>query len=75
MCIGEKRRLFIPPELAYGENGGGTPETPGGDVIFDIELIHAEQGPRHPEVFDIMDKGSFQVMGLRPSSVISPTII
>ena len=25
------------------------------DLIYEIELIHAEQGPRHPEVFDMMD--------------------
>ena len=57
MCVGEKRRLFIPPSLAYGVEGGGTAETPGGDLIYDIELVHAEQGPRHPEVFDMMDTG------------------
>ena len=55
MCIGEKWRLFIPSSLAYGAEGGGTPETPGGDLIYEVELIHAEQGPRHPEVFDMMD--------------------
>ena len=62
MCVGEKRRLFIPAGLAYGESGGGTKETPGGTLVYDIELIHAEQGPRHPEVFDLMDtsKENFQ---------------
>jgi hypothetical protein len=48
MCPGERRRLFIPADLAYGEKGGGTPEMPAGDVIYDVELVHAEQGPRHP---------------------------
>ena len=56
MCVGEMRRLFVPASLAYGD-GGGTPETPGGALIYDIELVHAEQGPRHPEVFDMMDTG------------------
>lgn len=54
MCIGEKWRLFVPASLAYGADGGGTPETPGGDLIYEVELVHAEQGPRHPEVFDLM---------------------
>ena len=37
------------------------PETPGGELIYDIELVHAEQGPRHPEVFDMMDSGQFSL--------------
>ena len=39
MCLGEKRRIFIPPELAYGETGitGKTP--PNYILLFEIELI------------------------------------
>ena len=37
MVQGEKRRFWIPADLAYGENPGGG--RPGGMLVFDIELI------------------------------------
>jgi FKBP-type peptidyl-prolyl cis-trans isomerase len=39
MTAGEKRRLWIPPELAYG----GKPGRPNGMVVFDLELVGATQ--------------------------------
>jgi FKBP-type peptidyl-prolyl cis-trans isomerase FkpA len=43
MKIGEKRRLFIPSELGYGE-AGSPPNIPGNaDLIFDIELFATER--------------------------------
>lgn len=38
MVVGEKRRLFIPSELAYGQSSTGI-ITPGSTLIFDIELL------------------------------------
>lgn len=37
MNIGDKVRLFIPPHLGYGEQGGG-PIPPNADLVFDIEI-------------------------------------
>ena len=37
MTVGEKRRLWIPSNLAYGENPPNG--APGGQLVFDIELI------------------------------------
>ncbi|XP_007535543.1 peptidyl-prolyl cis-trans isomerase FKBP10 isoform X2 [Erinaceus europaeus] len=38
-CIGERRRITIPPHLAYGENGTGD-KIPGSAVlIFDVHII------------------------------------
>ncbi|XP_069469333.1 peptidyl-prolyl cis-trans isomerase FKBP9 [Ambystoma mexicanum] len=38
VCIGEKRRIMIPPHLGYGEEGSG--KIPGSAVlIFDIHVI------------------------------------
>ncbi|KAJ3003692.1 UNVERIFIED_CONTAM: hypothetical protein HDU68_005556 [Siphonaria sp. JEL0065] len=37
-CIGEKRRLTIPPSLAYGDKGKGA-VPPGATLVFDTEVI------------------------------------
>jgi peptidylprolyl isomerase len=44
MTIGEKRRLWIPVELAYN----GTPGRPAGMLVFDIELLAIEPSPTVP---------------------------
>ena len=38
MKIGDKIRIFIPPHLGYGEQGGG-PIPPNADLIFDLEIL------------------------------------
>ncbi len=37
MVVGEKRRFWIPANLAYGDNPGGG--RPGGLLVFDVELL------------------------------------
>lgn len=47
MVVGEKRRFWIPPELAYG-NEPGRPGAPTGMLVFDVELrdiAPAQQAP------------------------------
>jgi peptidylprolyl isomerase len=38
MVLGEKRRFWIPGNLAY-DGGGGPPGAPTGMLVFDIELL------------------------------------
>jgi FKBP-type peptidyl-prolyl cis-trans isomerase len=48
MVVGEKRRFWIPAALAYGtqpRNGA-----PGGDLVFDVELIDIVATPKPPPV-------------------------
>jgi len=39
MKVGGKRRLFVPPQLAYGATGAGGVIPPDANLIFDIELV------------------------------------
>jgi FKBP-type peptidyl-prolyl cis-trans isomerase len=48
MVEGEKRRFWIPADLAYGENPGGG--RPGGLLVFDVELLGIKAAPKPPAV-------------------------
>lgn len=47
MVVGEKRRFWIPADLAYGEKPGGG--RPGGTLVFDVELFEIKKAPKPPE--------------------------
>src|SRR6478609_175375 len=47
MVVGEKRRFWIPANLAYGENTGGG--RPSGMLVFDVELLGITGAPKAPE--------------------------
>ncbi len=46
MVVGEKRRFWIPENLAYG----GRPGRPAGMLVFDVELFEIEVAPKPPAV-------------------------
>lgn len=54
MCVKERRRLVIPPELAYGKEGKGK-IPPDSTLTFIIELMEIRNGPRSHESFQEMD--------------------
>jgi peptidylprolyl isomerase len=48
MVVGEKRRLWIPAALAYGDRPRSG--TPAGDLVFDVELLDIVAAPKPPAV-------------------------
>merc|ERR1712216_504171 len=65
MCVGEIRKLIIPPEFGYGEQGishDGKVIIPGGaTLIFDIELLEIKVAPWSDYLYLI---GGLIVLGL-----------
>ncbi len=45
MVVGEKRRLWIPVQLAYNNK----PNRPAGTLVFDVELLGIEDQPEPPK--------------------------
>jgi peptidylprolyl isomerase len=46
MTVGEKRRFWIPANLAYGDSPGGG--RPAGMLVFDVELLGITSPPKVP---------------------------
>ncbi|XP_019728422.1 peptidyl-prolyl cis-trans isomerase FKBP7 [Hippocampus comes] len=54
MCVGEKRKITVPPALAFGEKGKG-PVPPNATVVFEVEVYSVSRGPRSVEAFGEVD--------------------
>jgi FKBP-type peptidyl-prolyl cis-trans isomerase FklB len=56
MNVGSKWQLFIPSDLAYGQNGSGRTIEPNSTLIFDVELVDiaTPSPPPQPITSDII---------------------
>ena len=62
MCVAEKRKLIVPPELGYGDQGAGDFVPGGVTLYFTIELINIEEEPLPVNVFKQIDMDSENVL-------------
>jgi len=44
MPVGSKWKLYVPSELAYGDEGAGDDIAPGSTLVFNVELVSIEKG-------------------------------
>ena len=59
MPVGSKWKVFVPPQLGYGEHGAGRQIGPNAALIFDVELL---------AIVDPAKSGAAEAAGSKPAS-------
>jgi len=62
MCVGEKRKLIVPPSLGYGEQGAGEVIPGGATLHFDVEMLSINEAPPPQNVFKMVDSDNDQMI-------------
>lgn len=59
VCVGEKRKLVIPPHLGYGD-AKHDQIPPKSTLVFEVEVLKIEDGPKPANVFKEIDQNGDQ---------------
>jgi FKBP-type peptidyl-prolyl cis-trans isomerase len=49
MPVGSKWEIYVPPDLAYGDEGYGDDIAPGSTLVFDLELLSIKKPVANPQ--------------------------
>ncbi|KAL5005573.1 hypothetical protein ScPMuIL_016731 [Solemya velum] len=68
MCVGEKRKVTIPPHLGFGEKGNGKSVGPGETVTYELEMVEISDGKSPEEMFRALDRDGDEALSLEEIS-------